>query len=131
MNSHIKFVSLCNIKPSLYEPFSVKMWWWQRVRDGSQLQYDYVKGHDYRGDGPWFRYVALDALHLDYQTFSGQMLTRNQFIVRFYKVIGTPFRKSIPIRLEEKGGKLFLRPRRRFIRFREIQYYEERLHVDI
>lgn len=103
-------------------------WWRQRLWDGSQLtnKTNYRPMFDYRGgNGQWFLYVAVEALHFDYTQFSGENLSLNQFRLKFYRLLGSPIVKTKPGRLD-RGGSTFLRPYRRFIRFRNLEYYCDR-----
>lgn len=46
----------------------LKMWWAERVKDGTQLAHieEFQKGWDYKGDGPWFPSITVQALYVDF-----------------------------------------------------------------
>lgn len=103
-------------------------WWRTCLIRGSQME-DPEKwrlSYDYRGSGPWKRYVAVDVLMVEFLNHSGLEVDEGQFRHRLSSVTGSPKIISRPGRLERDDGSLFLRPRRRFARFRSLDWHRER-----
>lgn len=105
-------------------------WWDLRLREGTQLTdiQHYRPSFDYRGTGPWFRYVAVPALYHDFISYRDDLfVTRLSFLIYFRRVVGDFKLISKTGRLNKSDGTMFLRPRRQYIRFEAKQIYIERI----
>lgn len=89
---------------------SVARWWEDAVARGSQLNYgSHRQGIDYKGEGPWYRKVAIVALFTDYM-FSPHCayddISYNEFVSALRRVVDLD-RKHLFIRFRNDRGEVF------------------------
>lgn len=97
----------------------VTEWWTQRRAAGCQLEHldQFVKGWDYKGDGPWFKHVAVAALHADFVMSTGEVMMTTNFSKQFRTVASALAFKTISARLSRYDGSLYTKRSRTFVEF--------------
>lgn len=94
-------------------------WWTQRRAAGCQFEHldQFVKGWDYKGDGPWFQYAAVAALHADFTMSTDQVTTTTNFSKQFRTVASALAFKKMGARLSRYDGSLYTKRPRTFVEF--------------
>jgi len=109
---------------------AVMNWWTERVHFGSQIpDYSlYMEGYDYRGETPWKRMIAVEALHDSFLKSAYRCdITMRQFLrgLRMTAKIDLIYKSA---GLKNPTGSIFLRPHRTFIRFRSLEQCRKDLY---
>ena len=101
-------------------------WWRTRLAAGCQLTHlhNYRLGYDYRGLYTWKHAVAITALHADFlDSHDGPPVSRMTFMVLLRRRLGQVTKNWLHAWLLTDAGRKFIRPRRSFIRFGDLDYH--------
>jgi len=102
---------------------AIGAWWQVRCAAGRQLSSyaDYKEGYDYKGQGPWKKYVSLDAMHRDFMKSEyGYEITRTVFRMCLGRITEVTSHTRFGT-VRNQWGEESLRPRVRFLRFDDPQ----------
>lgn len=108
---------------------TVRRWWYGRLASGCQLLnvWEYQEGYDFIGAGRWKRRVAIASLYHNY--VRTLLITSPPNQMRF-SVLLSPYLGQVRIvsrfvRVLDRHGRLFVRPRRRFIEFNSLDEHKK------
>lgn len=106
-------------------------WWRVRCVEGSQFRdpAEFIEGWDYFGAGPWYPWVALQALRAEFYMTHGHKMNMGDFSAAFNTVGTFLARRGRRVTLKRENGISFVHVRRSFYVFGDKPILDPHLPV--